>query len=420
VIAPVPPAADVALPWDGVVPDPVAALAAARAEHGDTFTDVSGRYLFLFSPEGVRAFYALAEETASKGVADVRMLLRKVPEELFAGRRTLPHELFGRDDVGTYLANLDWALEVTAGELGSEGRLDVFDHTRRLGHRMGLASWAGRGSADGPRFERLVTALDGLDASDAFVHPDLMGDVARTDKARERAALADATEELACTVDEHDGGRGDALFDRIIARWDDAPAAERRVGAALDVVLVHLASMSNLFAGLGWTIVDLLARPDLAEQVRSGDRALAEACALESIRLHQRSIMLRQVLRPVEVDDGEQRYSVEPGVTIATLLPLTNLSASPGLEGWDQSRWNGRRLRDAGDLPAAELVTAFGHGRHTCPAQPFSLAAITRAVTDLFARYELVAEYADACELPAQIGGVARAADPCPVRYAAR
>ena len=38
------------LPWDGPVDDPVAALAGARAAHGDTFLDASGRYLFLFSP----------------------------------------------------------------------------------------------------------------------------------------------------------------------------------------------------------------------------------------------------------------------------------------------------------------------------------------------------------------------------------
>ena len=95
--------AAVPLPWDGPVADPVAALAGARAELGDTFMDASGRYLFLFSPEGVRSFYALPEEQASKGVADFTMLRRKVPDELFAGRRTLPHELFGRDDVASYL-----------------------------------------------------------------------------------------------------------------------------------------------------------------------------------------------------------------------------------------------------------------------------------------------------------------------------
>ena len=56
-VEPAPPTAAVPLPWDGPVADPVAALAGARAQHGDTFRDASGRYLFLFSPEGVRSFY---------------------------------------------------------------------------------------------------------------------------------------------------------------------------------------------------------------------------------------------------------------------------------------------------------------------------------------------------------------------------
>ena len=79
----------------------MATLAAARRACGDTFV-VDGpdrRTLFLFSPAGVRSFYALAEADASKGVADWTMLRRKLPDELFDGRRTMPHELFGRDDV---------------------------------------------------------------------------------------------------------------------------------------------------------------------------------------------------------------------------------------------------------------------------------------------------------------------------------
>ena len=64
------------LPWDVTVDDAVAAIAAARARHGDTFVVESGRehYLFTFSPTGVESFYALTEETASKAVADYLML----------------------------------------------------------------------------------------------------------------------------------------------------------------------------------------------------------------------------------------------------------------------------------------------------------------------------------------------------------
>ena len=63
---------------------------------------------------------------------------------------------------------------------------------------MGLASWAGPGSAEGDAFERLVSAFDTLDGSDAFVHPDAMAAVAASDKRAERAAL-----------DEVDRGRGE-------------------------------------------------------------------------------------------------------------------------------------------------------------------------------------------------------------------
>ena len=148
-------------------------------------------YLFTFSPTGVESFYALPEDAASKGVADYLMLRRKLPDELFVGRRILPGSLFRRDDVASYLTNLDHALDATEHELGERGYVELFALTRRLGHRMGLASWAGPGCADGDAFERLVAAFDMLDGSDAFVHPDAMAAVAASDKRAERAALDD-------------------------------------------------------------------------------------------------------------------------------------------------------------------------------------------------------------------------------------
>ena len=45
--------------------------------------------------------------------------------------------------------------------------------------------------------------------------------------------------------------------------------------------------------------------------------------------------MTRAVLSPVRFDTGEVTYEVPPGWTIATLLPLLNTSAAPGLEQWD-------------------------------------------------------------------------------------
>jgi cytochrome P450 len=412
------------LPWDVTVGDAVAAIAEARARHGDTFVVQSGpdHYLFTFSPVGVESFYALPEEVASKGLADYLMLRRKLPDEIFDGRRTLDDSLFRRDDVASYLVNLDRALERTVAELGPEGTVDLFDLTRRLGHRMGLASWAGPGSAQGDVFDRLVGAFDTLDGSDAFVHPDAMAAVAASDKRAERAALDDVVELLATAVQRLDSGQvtDEALFGRIVEAWSAEPPDVRVRGIALDVALIHIASMSNLMAALGWAFVDLLEHPTHLRRVADGDRDLAQRCALESTRMAQRSIMSRALLAPVDFDTGDVRYRVPAGWTIATLLPLLNTSAAPGLQHWDPDRWHRYRLANPSALPSPLLVTAFGHGKHSCPAQPFSLSAMTAAMTHLLGSYELTPRWAGHPRpVPAQIGGVARAADPCAIRYCA-
>ena len=84
-----------------------------------------------------------------------------------------------------------------------------------------------------------------------------------------------------------------------------------------------------------------------------------------------------RVEHAVDLDTGDVTYRVPAGWTIATLLPLLNTSVAPGLEVWNPDRWNRYRLADADALPSPMLVTAFGHGRHSCPAQPFSLTAMT-------------------------------------------
>ena len=419
-------ATDVRLPWDAVVEDPVATLAEARTRLGDTFVVDSGddRYLFVFSPLGVAGLYGLAEETASKGVADWRMLRRKLPDEVFDGRRVLPHQLFGRDDVAAYLRNVELAVEAMVDELGPEGEVDLFALSRRLGHRVGLASWGGPGAAEGDRFETLIGAFDQLDGSESFVHPDAMAHVAATGKAAERQALAVIVSQLGLGLEgAHHGGDDGAhtLFDRVVASWADAEPDAAATGICLDITLIHVASMSNLFAALGWHLFDLMEHPDEAEQVRDGATSLAEACALESTRLSQRSIMARYTLAPctLELEDGPLR--LPPGMTVATLLPLTNRSAAPGLDHWDPARWNRRRLRTPNGLPAPELVTVFGHGGHSCPARPFSLAAMTLTSKRLLSqfRWELCSpEHPE--PVRAQIGGVARASRPCRARYRRR
>ncbi len=417
-ISPMPPVAEgIGLPWDVPVADAVAELAAARSAFGDTFVVNSGRdrYLFTFTPTGVESFYALPEADASKGVADYLMLRRKLPDEIFDGRRTLPGTLFRKGDVVSYLANLESALDIEVAELGESGSVDVFALTRRLGHRMGLASWAGPGAAEGETFESLVKAFDALDGADSFVHPDAMQAVADSGYADERAALAEIVELLSNVVSE---GDGHVLFDRIAAGWVDEPEAISRTGIAHDVVLIHIASMSNLASALGWALVDLIENPSSADRVRAGDQEHASRCALESIRLAQRSIMARTVLTPVTFDDGATTYEVGNGTTIATLLPLTNRTPELGHDTWRPERWERHRFTDTDGLGSPQLVTSFGHGKHSCPAQPFSIAAMTMTMTRLLATFGLSAGWSSyPVPVPAQIGGVARADGPCPMGY---
>ncbi len=421
-VSPMPPVAvGVAMPWDVPVDNPVAALAEARGALGDTFVVHSGddQYLFTFSPVGVSSFYALPEERASKGVADWRMLRRKLPDEMFDGRRTMPHQLFGRDDVTSYLANVERALQATVEELGASGEVEVFALTARLGHRVGLASWGGPASDTGDRFDRLAEAFGLLDAAESFVHPDAMAAVAASGKRAEREALDVIVELIGEAVDQLPGNESEhVLFTKIAGRWATESPQQRQVGVALDVALIHLASMSNLFAAIGWHLIDLFEHPDEVTRISAGDEALARQCALESTRLAQRSIMARYVLTPVSFDVGTAVYDVAAGVTIATLLPLTNTSAGPGLDRWDPERWSGRRLADSTRLAAVELVTTFGHGRHTCPAQSFSLATMTRAATRLLSSFAFDPQWPGRpVPVSAQIGGVARAAGPCLARY---
>ncbi len=422
-ITPMPAVADCVLPWDGPVSDTVAAIGAARSACGDTFVVDSGddRYLFLFSPVGLRHFYAVPEQQASKALADWKMLSRKLPDELFDGRRTLPHEMFTRAQESGLRASLEAAISAQLAELSHGAEIDLFDFARQLGHRMGLASWGGREMLHSARFEELTAALDVLDGSEAFVAPARMRDVARSGKAAEYAAMAKAEQILADSVASRRRPVGDVL-DTILERWADAPDAQRRVGVARDVILIHIASMSNLFAALGWSLVHLVQHPDVIDRVRvrrGDDHDLASRCALESTRIGQRSIMLRMVLEPVTIDDGIRNYEVSPGASLATFLPLMNMSAGPGLDRYDPDRWQGPRLVSPSGLPPESVVT-FGVAPHACPARPFSLTAMSRAIEQLFDAYELVPQFDDPKPRPDQIGGVARAAGSCRVAVQAR
>jgi len=422
-----PPRATVVLPWVGsglqLLARPAAFFAESRRVLGDTYVvDAFGyRLLCVFSPAGVRALYALPEDQASFGLATYHLLSLKLPPELFEGRRTTARTLFGGEDVERYLANLEEAVRLEIAERGDAGTFEVFATMRRLGHRLGLASWVGPEAAAPPWLGRLMPLLDRLDSSDAFVRPARAFLVAATRHAGERRAMR-AVERAIASIRAERLRRGSppGVLEEVYAAYADLPEAERHVRAARDVMMLHLGSQSNLHAALAWTLVNVVQRPALLARIRDGDDAVLEQCASESIRLAQRSITLRLVLRPLDLELEDGAYRIEPGVLLTTMLSVTNTSAAPGLDRFDPAHYDGRRLAPQVTVPAKELVSTFGHGSHSCPAQRFAVTAIRVAVRRLTAHYDLIPRFSAAEPRRRQLGAVARAQDPCVVAYRLR
>jgi cytochrome P450 len=416
------------IPWVGaglrLLRDPTSFFTDTRRRVGDTFLVEAFGYqlLCVFSAAGVRSLYALPENHASFGLATYTLLSRKVPTELFADIRNPPHKLFGSKDVEGYLDALREAVAAEIDDLGAEGSFEVFARMRTLGHRLGLASWAGREAAAEPYFSRLAQLLDRLDSAEAFVRPSRSFATWATRKTLERRAMRGIegiigkiwAERQRRGVEKHD------FLEEIHASFADVDGPRRLTLTARDVIVLHLGSQSNLYAALAWTLANLLLRPDDAASVRDGDSALLERYAYESIRMAQRSITLRQVLRPVALDAGGGVYDVPPGVMIATMLSVTNTTAGPGLETFDPAHYDGRRLDPAIAIETKELVSTFGHGSHSCPAQRFSISAIRTAVQSLLEHYDLTPRFGALQPKRRQLGAVARAETPAVVDYRAR
>ncbi|MDP3710919.1 MAG: cytochrome [Mycobacteriales bacterium] len=374
----------------------------------------------VFSPDGVKSLYALPEHKGSFGLASYTLLRLKVPEELFSGLRNGPHTMWKTDDVARYLDNLRAAIAVELEVLGDSGEIELFWAAKRLAHRMGLASWMCDEATEPRYLDRLVPLFEQLDAAEAFVNPTQAFRTRLTRYRRELSALR-GIEEIVAEIWHARGGerRGDFL-EQVVDSYSDKPLEEALVLAARDVVLIHLGSQSNMYAALAWTLVNLLLRPDLLAQVRAGDSALLESVANESIRLAQRSLTLRQVVRPVEVDSGGTTYAVPVGAFVTTMLSVLNTTAAPGLDRFDPAHYRGRILSKDVPLVSKELVSTFGHGAHTCPAGRFSNVTICLAVQALVDALDLEPMFADAAPRRRQIGGVARAERPCRVRYLRR
>ena len=345
VVTPMPPHAGRGVPGLGhlipFVRNPTAYLTGLRSRLGDTFlVDVAGFDLFcVFGPVGLKSLYALPEDEASFGQATRTLLGLKLPPELQAGDLAVFQKLFNRERMDGYLAHIAAAVDDTVAELGESGTFEAFATMKRLVHRIGFRCWAGHEAATPPHFEALVGCFERIDPEEAFVRPTALVWTVVTRKAPERRALARAAGILRDIWDarRRAGRREDDMLDELHALFADDAEAARHTRVAKNVMILHLASLANLYASLAWTLVNLLLHPEAraavdaeaarlaaaygAERWLRDQRALAEmtlleSCAMESIRLAQRSITLRKVLRPCTLESDRGVFTLAPGVFV--------------------------------------------------------------------------------------------------------
>ena len=425
-VAPAPPRVSGRLPYVGAglafLANPTEFLRRTRARVGDSFlVEAFGFQLFfLFSPEGLRSLYQLPEKDASFTEATRTLIGFKLPAELLGGDMAMFHHLFGRDQLESYRAQIQAAVEEELASLGDTGELEVFAHMKRLVHRVGFRCWAGREAASPTLLPRLVELFEKLDPEEAFVHPARIFVTLATRKASERRALAQVREILTGIWRERErrGAREGDMLEALHELYRELPEAQRLDHVARDVIIPQLVSQSNLYAAMSWTLVNLLLNPRWQTAVRE-DRAAFETCALESIRLAQRSLTLRKVMQPCRVSDGTTEYLLQPGVYVATLLSVGN-QAFAGLDRFDPEHYERGRPADRLGLPTRESVSTFGHGSHACPGRRFALAAIEIAISAQLAGFELTPRFERAEPKSEQMGAVARAAEACPVVYRRR
>jgi hypothetical protein len=228
----------------------------------------------------VRRLYALPENEASFGLATFTLVFKhKIPLELAAGRRHRPHDLFGNQEVEGYLDNLERAVDHELAALGASGTFEAFTWARRLGHRLGLGCWAGAEAASPRHLDRLVPLFDRLDTSDSFVRPWRALFATATGKRIERAAMRGIEAVIGEILAERErtGARPGDYLQQMWDAWADAPAGERAVQVARDVMIIHMGAQSNLYAALAWTLVNVLLRAELFAKIASGRRRAARA-----------------------------------------------------------------------------------------------------------------------------------------------
>ncbi|GAB5450433.1 MAG: hypothetical protein Hals2KO_07610 [Halioglobus sp.] len=422
---------------------PTRYLADLRQRHGDTFLlDVFGYHLLMtFSAQGLSSLYAFEEADASFHAATFDLIRFKTPIEiLYHVDVRLFYRLLQHKHMPDFLAVIDQVveLELARWEVGSE--LELFDAIRTLEQRVGFGLWIGQEAATDGRWQALKLHFDVLDQESAFVNPAETLNTIKSDKAREKEAAAALYEILRDILAERAGG-GDGPFsaaDFLGEHFAGEEHFEQKVFN--NIINANQGFLSNLYAAIAWVLVWLLVKPEVLARVEAeitdvrarfgsqfpcsvealNELIYLEQVMMEAVRLGQRSLTLRKVMRTAQFDDGERSYQVSPGLYIATMLSVTNASTED-LARFDPDNYARNRWANRIATPGPETISTFGHGRHACPAQRFSLHMVKIVITRVLDRFRLEPAWT-VMPTPSdrQMGGVARPGQPACVRVLSR
>ena len=281
---PPPPVAEgTGLPWDVPVDDAVAAIAAARARHGDTFAVRQRRrplpvhvlprrrrvVLRAARGEGEQGRRRLSDAAAQASRRDLRRQAHPADVAVPPRRRRV---VSGQSRTG-------------AGPDRRRTRVPRAPSTFSTSPAGSGTGWDWRRGRDRARPRatrsngwcgvRHPGRLRRVRASRRDGRRRRVGQARRAGGARRRRR---ASSKQRCTGWIPARSADNALFGRIVDAWSSEPATVRVRGIALDVALIHIASMSNLMAALGWAMVDLLEHP--AELDARGRRRRRPGAAL--------------------------------------------------------------------------------------------------------------------------------------------
>jgi cytochrome P450 len=423
---------------------PTSFLAQMRKEYGDTFlVDVFGYKLFcVFSPVGLKSLYAAAEDEASFGMATFDMLGFKTPLEIFMDADIhLFYELLLPDKVAAYVKDFCDVVEQVLAEWGDAGEINVFDAIRTLEQRVGFKVWIGEEAAQDGIWQQFKANFDVLSQENAFVSPQLTLETLTSDKAKEKHAVAGimalvggimARREAQCDWPDDNFT---FLYQRF--KTEDTQVTLRKL--THNIINANQGFLSNLYAALSWTLINLKQHPHTQQRLEAeladtkanfGERFYESQAALdsmrfceqllmESVRLAQRSITLRKVMKEIQFDCGDAVYTIQPGVYITTMLSVIN-TQTPELARFDPDHYQGRRIHPDLIAQGKEAISTFGHGAHACPAQKFSHNMCKVLLAQLLENFDF--DPLDVAVEPSssQMGGVARAAEDVILPYKRR